>query len=142
MNIQQDLYVAMIQVTDARRRLADLEMHRLVLRRQVTIADAELATARIAAMADPAAGCNDAQRRAWADKETAVEQSYLLDCQSSLTDAEIDIADAVAIMRIAEDKRRYLETVVKLMEIGRTDDMMQLAHADNDRPAHDNDRPF
>ena len=118
MNIQSDLQQVMDDIIVARDRLAGVEVSRVLRRRSVTQAEATLAAARIALMSRSDAGTNDAQRRAYAERETMRERVELERAEELLMRADCDAIEMAATLRSHEDHRRYLETVVKLMEIG------------------------
>lgn len=114
MDIRTDLQTVTEEIAAARTALAEAEAGRLMARHNVNQAESNLTAARVALMARTDAGGNDHQRRAYADRETAAEREYLTAAESDLTDAELDVIEAAAALRIAEDRRRYLETMVAL----------------------------
>lgn len=114
MNFRDELEQVMENVIVARTHLAETEIGRLYTRRAVVEAEAALSTARITLMSRADAGTNDAQRRAYAERETAPEREHLERMEARALSTEADAINAAAALRIAEDRRRLLETVVRI----------------------------
>lgn len=92
------------------------ERVRLKARNEVDAAATELARQKIYAMAaSEDAGKNAASRKADAEIQTIPERVKLEEAEARLLDAELHIIEHTGDLRIAEDRRRYLETVVRLM---------------------------
>lgn len=108
------------QVTDMiisfRGRLADAEIRLIQRKRAVIVIEARIAADRVAYMASPEAGKNETERRAYADAQTSVDRFKLSEAQDALTIAEIEVLQTTAELRIAEDRRRCLETIIRLNE--------------------------
>ena len=134
MNIRNELKQVTNEIAAARENLAMTEATRLLRRRNVTQVEAALNTARIALMSRTEAGSNDAQRRAYAERETAPEREHLERLESNLLDSELEIISFAAHLRILEDRRRYLETIVRIM-VSDAADLLQFAYADSEAPA-------
>lgn len=131
MSIQTDLQAVTNEIAAARLAHMEAEVGRLVDRRRVNEAETALATARIALMARNDAGPNDTARRAYAERETVNEREALALRERLLTDSEINVVATAATLRIAEDRRRYLETMVTLTVTRAAADALHIAYADN-----------
>ena len=129
MHIKTELNQVMESVIATRIALADAEVSRLYTRRAVTEAEAALSVARVTLMSRSDAGSNDAQRRAYAERETTPEREHLERMEARALSAEADVINAAAALRIAEDRRRYLETVIRVMVSDAAD---LLSHVYND----------
>lgn len=130
-NMQDALEAATDDIITARQELARLEMERLYDRQNVTIAEADLAMARLALMASPEAGKNETERRAYADAQTSEYRAALATAENELLDTERGIIDATARLRIAEDRRRYLETIIRLNERRDRNDLERIVDEPN-----------
>lgn len=131
MDIRTDLHQVTVEIANARRIVADLEALRLLRRRRLSDHEAALATARIMLMSRDDAGTNDTQRRAYAELETAAERKAVTQARRELVEVEVDLTYATSRLRIAEDHRRYLETLVTL-DAGRgAAESLHAAYADN-----------
>lgn len=131
MSIQTDLKQVTEDLAFARVAHMKAEVARHVSRRLVIEAEATLTTARVMLMSRADAGTNDAARRAYAERETVTERERLAIYQSELHDAEIAVIETAATLRIAEDRRRYLETMVTLTVTRAAADALHIAYADN-----------
>ncbi|WP_157913253.1 hypothetical protein [Candidatus Promineifilum breve] len=83
-------------------------------------------------MASPEAGGNDTQRRAYAEEQTGRDRLILSDAQDKLVNSEIYVIQTAATLRIAEDRRRYHETVLRLT-VNSAVESLRLAYADDGR---------
>ena len=134
MHIRDELKKVMEDVVAARTVLAEAEVARLYARRAVTEAEAALATARVSLMSRSDAGTNDAQRRAYAERETAPEREHLERMEARALAAEAEAITAAAALRIAEDKRRHLETVIRIL-VSDMAELLQYAFGESETPA-------
>ena len=136
MTIQSDLRDVTDRIIIHRFDVARAENAVLAARHTRFVAEADLAVSRAALMASPDAGSNEAQRRAYADRETTDERENVLDLRVALVRAEQDAAIAAAALAREEDDRRYLELIACMTIAGA---------ADTDRPAYytgPDDDPF
>lgn len=133
MHIRHELKQVMVEITEARRAVADLEALRLSRRRRLNELEDALSTARIALMSRVDAGTNDAQRRAYAERETAADREIIIEANRALTDVEIDLVHAQTTLRNAEDHRRYLETIVSIV-VNDAADLLKFTYGGNGAP--------
>lgn len=91
------------------------EKVRLTAKHEADDAAAVLARYKTYAMASEDAGKNDATRKAHAEVQTTPERVRLEEAEAKLLDAELHVIEHTAELRMAEDRRRYLETVARLM---------------------------
>lgn len=130
MHFRTELAEVTENVITARTSLAEAEIARLYARRAVVEADAALSTARVTLMSRSDAGTNDAQRRAYAERETAPEREHLERMEARALSADADAINAAAALRIAEDRRRLLETVVRIA-VSEVADLLQHYYKDD-----------
>ena len=130
MNFRDELEQVTENVITARTSLAEAEIARLYARRAVVEADAALSTARVTLMSRSDAGTNDAQRRAYAERETTPEREHLERMEARALSADADAINAAAALRIAEDRRRLLETVVRIA-VSEVADLLQHYYKDD-----------
>lgn len=113
---------ALRAVTDAiiaaRGNVAHYEMRQAQLAHYYNRDDTALSVAHRALMSRSDAGSNDAQRRAFADRETAADRDGLAEIAAELLDVEGHLIRAKTVLAQAIDRRRLLETLLSLMVTG------------------------
>lgn len=121
------LQTALRDVTDniksARNLLAKAEVTRIQARASAVNAEANLDHTRTYLMAQPEAGSNEAQRRAYAQAKLD-DMGLSLDAADTAAAhraAEMNIIARAAALRIYEDERRYLELVAQMAIAGVAD---------------------
>ena len=130
MEIQTELKTVTAEIAARRSALAEVEKARVMQRHELTQAEARLAAARVVLMARSDAGTNDAARRAYAERELVDDRDEIERLGYNLAYTEIAVIENTAELRIAEDRRRYLETVVRLM-VDRAADLLQYTYGGN-----------
>lgn len=133
MHIKDELHAVTVEISEARRTVADLQALCLLRRRRLSDLEAGLATARIALMSRSEAGSNDTQRRAYAERETAEDRELVIAANRAVVEAEVDLVQAQATLAIATDRRRYLESIIRLM-VEHATDLIRAAYADDPAP--------
>lgn len=133
MSIQTDLQAATIAIQSARNDVAHWQRRRLRVRLYLTQAQAEVATATRVLMARSEAGTNEVARRAYAERETAADREGIIEIENELADIELSLITAQAILDTALDRRRYLESIIRLM-VEHATDLIQAAYADDPAP--------
>ncbi len=120
MNLQADFRNVTNRVIAARNELMKAELERIGRRFEVANAEANLDHTRIYLMAQPEAGSNDHQRRAYVQAQEVVRGLSLDVCKAEegLRAAECRVLMATTDLRCAEDERRYLELAAKLAVAG------------------------
>jgi len=118
MTLQSDFREVTDRIQRTRKYIVEAEAARLRHRAVVADAEARLAIARNRAMADPAAGTNETQRRAYADEVTKNEALSLGFKTDDLRAVEIELLGLTADLRVFEDERRCLEFIARLAIAG------------------------
>jgi hypothetical protein len=139
MTLQTDFRNVTNRIQRTRKHIVEAETERLRRRAVVTDAETRLTIARNRAMADPAAGTNETQRRAYADEATKNELLSLQFKTDDLRATEIELLELTADLRVFEDERRYLELVARLQIANARDEADDVLLADeNLAPAYIN----
>ena len=113
--IEADLRAATEAIIYARGRVAHYEIRQAKLAYHYNRDEAALAVAHRALMSRSDAGSNEAQRRAFADRETAADRDRLADTAAELLDVEAALINIKCELAQAIDRRRLLETLLSLM---------------------------
>lgn len=118
MSIQTDLRAATEAIIHARGNVARYEIRQAKLAHYYNRDEAALAVAHRALMSRSDAGSNEAQRRAFADRETAADRDRLANTAAELLDVEAALINMKCELAQAVDRRRLLETLAQLTIAG------------------------
>jgi hypothetical protein len=105
------------RLSAARAALLTAEVAALSARFNLETAEGRLAAALLLAQAD-APGTNETQRKAAAHAATAAQRETVAEQRAALLAAEVELTRAKTALRLADDERRAVETILALWRDG------------------------